>query len=707
MTPWQRRARVLVALFAIVFAVVVFFAFRRRPAGTTAPQLAPLDPKAVVESTAGHVVQVKGTRENVAIDFEKQVTYKDGSSRLLNVKVTATDRHNGRVFTLTGKEGQVTDNPSSYSIHGDVRLAAQDGLTASTEHAAYSDSNGILHAPGAARFTKGRINGTGVGMIYNKTKDTITILDKAVIHVGPDEKGGSGAAGADVTCDTATFARKEKYIRFERNVKIVRGGQTTETDEATAHLSDDEKRIERVELHGSARMTESAAAAGALQALSGRDMDLKYRGNDEVLEHALITGGAKIQLAGDPGTEGRRIAASTIDITLAPDGSTPTALVGREAVELTFPAQQDTAARTVRANALNARGEPGRGLTAARFTGNVEYREKAGSADRTAKSNTLDVALKPGMADIEEAKFAGTVRFEEGALATRSAAARYMVAAGTVELTGSEPPPGAAVPHVVNEQIAVDATKIDLTLAGPKMKAEGSVKSVLQPQKSAENTKLPSMLKQDQPVNVVGDALDYDGTISKAIYTGSAQLWQGDTSIRAARIVIDDKSGDLAGSGGAGTVMTSVMLEQMNSTTKAKERIRSLGTSKEFVYEDAIRRATYTGDAHLSGPEGDMTAPRIELFLKPSGDELERAEAYENVTLRESGRRTTGTRMTYFAETEQYKVSGSPVRVVDECGGETVGTTLTFDKTHDTIVLDGKKQFRTESKGASKCGSAL
>src|SRR5262249_30804118 len=162
----------------------------------------------------------------------------------------------------------------------------------------------------------------------------------------------------------------------------------------------------------------------------------------------------------------------------------------------------------VKANAMNARGEPGRGLTAARFTGNVEYREKTGSTDRAAKSSTLDVALKPGMADIEEAKFAGAVRFEDGALTTRSAAARSAVAAGTVELTGSEPPPGAVVPHVVNEQIAVDATKIDLTLAGPKMKAEGSVKSVLQPQKGSDQTKLPSMLKQDQPVNVVGDALD-------------------------------------------------------------------------------------------------------------------------------------------------------------------------------------------------------
>ena len=38
---------------------------------------------------------------------------------------------------------------------------------------------------------------------------------------------------------------------------------------------------------------------------------------------------------------------------------------------------------------------------------------------------------------------------------------------------------------------------------------------------------------------------------------------------------------------------------------------------------------TYTGDAHMSGPDGDMTAARIELYLKPSGDELDRAEAYE------------------------------------------------------------------------------
>ena len=73
------------------------------------------------------------------------------------------------------------------------------------------------------------------------------------------------------------------------------------------------------------------------------------------------------------------------------------------------------------------------------------------------------------------------------------------------------------------------------------------------------------------------------------------------------------------------------------------------------------------------------------------------------MTLRESGRKTTGTRMTYFADAERYEMTGAPVKIVDECGAETLGRALTFDKATDTIVLDGKKQFRTQSRGAAKC----
>ena len=43
-----------------------------------------------------------------------------------------------------------------------------------------------------------------------------------------------------------------------------------------------------------------------------------------------------------------------------------------------------------------------------------------------------------------------------------AAGARYVLDKGLLVLRGTEPAPGAVVPHVVNEQIAIDSTSIDV-----------------------------------------------------------------------------------------------------------------------------------------------------------------------------------------------------------------------------------------------------
>ena len=98
-----------------------------------------------------------------------------------------------------------------------------------------------------------------------------------------------------------------------------------------------------------------------------------------------------------------------------------------------------------------------------------------------------------------------------------------------------------------------------------------------------------------------------------------------------------------------------------------------------------------------------MTAAKIVLYLKESGDELERAEAYDELTLREQNRTTKGSRMIYTTVDEKYIVTGTPVEIVDQCGSRTTGKTLTFVKSTDTIVVDGSDQIRTQTKGGGKC----
>jgi lipopolysaccharide transport protein LptA len=283
-------------------------------------------------------------------------------------------------------------------------------------------------------------------------------------------------------------------------------------------------------------------------------------------------------------------------------------------------------------------------------------------------------------------------------MAAQAAAGHYDIDKGTLALSGKEP--GMLMPHVVNDQIAVDAVTIDVTLEGPKLKAVGNVRSTLKPasstpDQSTNDVKMPSMLKQDKPVYVVGDNMDYDGTSSKGTYTGSARLIQEETSVKGDSLTIDNKAGNL---GAAGNVVTTTVLEPKDGK---KDRSTSTATSKEFAYDDATRRMTYTNDAHMSGPDGDMTAVRILLFLKPSGDELDRAEAYEGVVLREQNRETKGSKLVYTTDNETYVVTGTPVKIVDQCQRETRGRTLTFNKGADNIVVDGNSQIRTQTKGGN------
>ena len=431
MQPWQRSARLVIAVSGVVFAVFVARELKRRDPAPAVKPVVRTDPGAIVETTGGNLTRITGAREDVSVAFQKQFTYEDGSSKLLGVTIVTDERNGTRTFTITGKEGRLAKGATSYALDGAVTLVGSDGMTVRTEHATYAEPDGSVRAPGPVELTRGRVHATGIGMTWDKTLDVLTILDQAVVHIASDQTAGSGS---DVTSGNAIFARRDKYLRFERAVRMQRSGQIVEADTAVMYLSPDEKRIETIELHDHARITSATVSPGGLQAMSGGQINLKYAADGESLEHALVAGEAKIQIAGEPGAQGREIVANTIDVALAPDGSTPTALLGREAVELTFPREPGSSGRTIQSANLDAKGEPGKGLTRAVFSGEVRYRER-GEAPRAVNSGTLDVGLKPGMSSIDNARFAQAVRYADDHMTALAAAAHYDIDNGTLALT--------------------------------------------------------------------------------------------------------------------------------------------------------------------------------------------------------------------------------------------------------------------------------
>jgi lipopolysaccharide transport protein LptA/LPS export ABC transporter protein LptC len=689
-TPWQKRARLFVAAIAVAVIAVVAYTIRPREAVAPAAPVARIDPKSKVETRGADVIRWKGADRDLRLEFQRQVTYTDDQTRLFDVKVVA-DNRSGRNYTITGKEAQIGKGESSFHISGDVRMETSDGLVAHSNEATYTDVEKMVRAPGPVKFSRGRMQGTGTGFVYDEQRDTLTILDNADVHFAAEGNEGP----MDVKAGGFTYARRDRYMRFERTMHMDRAGQLIDADDGHVRLYPDRDETDLIELRGNARVT-GGSQMGALKSMSSKDMNLKYAEDGRTLQHATLATGGEIELATKSGATAQRLAAELIDIGLDPDGSVRS-LAARDGATTTLPATADTGARTIRSTALTAAGSA-QGIHEMKFQEGVEYREAAAKSHpaRVAEARTLDASLEAASGALVEARFTGNFHFTEGQMHATSADAVYNIAAGSLSLIGKD-----IAPHIEDEALAIDANTIDVRLDPMKITAAGRVRSnmlpVTKPAGTAAAAKRPGLLGDKEPVQIIAEKLAYDETARKADYSGQVKLIQGETTITADTITLDETKGDLTANG---KVVTNLLITEKDATAKTKPTIAKAGS---FTYADQTRLATYTTTAQLDGDQGNLRAGKIELRLAKDDNALEGLEADGQVTALVERRTVTGAHLSYSPSDDKYVITGAPVKMIDADCQESSGKTLTFWKASDRVLIDGNNEVRTQTKGGGKC----
>jgi lipopolysaccharide export system protein LptA len=200
--------------------------------------------------------------------------------------------------------------------------------------------------------------------------------------------------------------------------------------------------------------------------------------------------------------------------------------------------------------------------------------------------------------------------------------------------------------------------------------------------------------------------LDYSGANGRAVYTGDVALVQNQTAIRGDALTLDQQRGDLVASGSA---RSTLMLDGGRTEGRAHE-IRYDEASRVVTYsavpvvpttaQGRVEAAPSAGLSHVVGPDGDLRAERIEIVLGRDGNQVQRLEAHNRVTLALGTRGAAGTRLTYHTDEGRYVMSSSgttPVTLREACR-ETTGRTVTFFKSSDRIVVDGDDTSRTETR---------
>jgi lipopolysaccharide export system protein LptA len=127
----------------------------------------------------------------------------------------------------------------------------------------------------------------------------------------------------------------------------------------------------------------------------------------------------------------------------------------------------------------------------------------------------------------------------------------------------------------------------------------------------------------------------------------------------------------------------------------------------EMLYEDAKHRATYTGGVHMSGPDGDVTSEKLDLFFAEQGGDLEHAEADGNVVSKQEARRAFGKHLTYDGKADTYTMTGAPAMVYDDTPPNcklTKAPAVTFRRESNTGSATGNGTFGQKSEAVA-CGS--
>jgi lipopolysaccharide export system protein LptA len=287
----------------------------------------------------------------------------------------------------------------------------------------------------------------------------------------------------------------------------------------------------------------------------------------------------------------------------------------------------------------------------------------------------------------------GDVRFHEGPRTGQGDRAHMDNATNTATLTGA----------VILSDAAMRTTaqSATFTQGSNELRADGHVLSTELHAGTGSVTNLA-----EAPAHVSAAHLVTDVARGHAIYSGNSRLWQGDSVIEGDTVELDNPSHILVARGHVRGVFPQAAWTPKGGPPAG--RSAHAGTELWHVrgglltYWGSDSRARLEQDASAESAEGSIHANQIDLYFSTTGSasstqQLSRAVATGDVSVRQEDRRGTSNRAEYTASEGKFVLSEGKPTVYDSTGDTTTGRQLTFFFADDRIVVDSEEGSRTLS----------
>ena len=776
-TRYARYAAYAALLLAvIVTGVFAYRSWQVRQAQKKAPPAVP--PMVQQRSAEFSFSKVEQERTLFTVRAARATEFKEGNRNLLeDVWITIYGKTGQRFDNIHTQSCEYHSDTGRIVCAGEVQLdlesaedaarrrgqprgsgAAERVIHVATSKVSFDRDSGEARTdqPVAFRFPYG--GGRGLGLIYS-SRDAAVKLHRNVeltLARGPAAaKPGIPTEPVTLTGSSLDYRRDDRTLRLRGQVRARQGPRELAAGELALELDADLRATRLV----ASRQPELHAKEPSGPAVLSADEFVAFFHREGWAERVLVTGNVRGNRKGPSGEA--RLEAQQLEMELLPRQNEPRTVTAsgnviaqsnssREgggsrrletsALRLFFvPALRSGARRLDRAETLAPATlelqEPStvggkKELQTTRLRGQqmaAEFTERNRMKNLTARngveverrladrppqvttSRELVAKFGPG-GDWTEVVQIANVRLREADRTAQAERARYDRATDSVTLTGAV--------VLADPATRTTAQWVSFNQRSGEITAQGDVRST---DSAGGRNRVTNLAPQ--PAHISSDRLLANSSTGRAVYSGHARLWQGDSAIEADSIelvrdtqllnargnvmaVFLQAAGSSAPGLAGGSPGPLKGLGQAQAAEPVTWRIRA-GT---LTYWSAEARARLEQSVHAQSREAQVSSRALDLFFSSPGSatgsppgsaagaaaqQLTRAVATGNVVVRQGQRRGAAERAVYTAAEGKFVLSGGRPTLYDASRGTTTGRELTFFFANDTIIMDAEEGSRT------------
>ena len=678
----------------------------------------------------------KDGRLSLWLRAARDVTYADGHHELEQINL--------QVFPATSdKPDQIISDRSIYDektgllqFNGNVQIETHDALKVKTDSLQFNQDTKVGETSAPVTFERENVSGQSTGALVDNEKKRLELRSAVAITVAPetpkdskDAKPLKGARAKPVNIHSAQAVFEQSTMRLTFS-----GGATAEQeqdimsgDTLTAILND-KKKLSKIEVRGNSylRSMDEGHAAEAHSV----DMDFFMDGEQRLqkaygardVRAQTLNADSDVQLSGGNGltidfqaqgdqsllkemrTDGRSVATMSAPKSRANDPRAASKRLTADFIRMTWRLNGKDLEKAEAIGSAELYVEPvqktpkndRKTLTASRFdcdffeSGNItrncaatggakavldpwQTTDKRGA--RTMTAQKMNAVFVRETQDIDRIDSTGDAKFNELDRNGKANAIAYTASDETVRLRGGDP-------TVWDSRARTKAVEIDSNNATHVSVCRGKVATTYYSQEQTNGA--TPFRKVKSPVYISGDRAEIDHDSGRAVYSGSARMWQDDNYVRGDSITLYREEKKMESWGH----VQSALYQAKQKTGNTTAVVPVFATADFMRYSDIERLLHYENNVDIKQGTDRMTSGVADVYLQKDVNEVERTIAQKNVTIVQPGRRGTGDWCQYTTADEVAVLKGNPAHVEDAEQGTTDGNRLTMYRRENRVVAD-------------------